>query len=585
MKKAIIIDDDLQPKISDTLLEFFSDETSPEFEILEEYIEEKTGNRKTEKEIVELVNTTEFVSDYIQTTEFIERFEDDSKLTLEAFRSDIAKQQEKFTLIENVLKKNGYQVDKLSIRPLDTSDLSDYDVIFMDFYMGDRLDDVDSLAEYFTRIENDPLLFLISSRPELNEVKSRFREQAKISSLSFSIIHKEVLNEGNSNLKIDLTLNQMVNSREEAKSLKTFIASLESAHIDAFVKVKTILWNLDYSFLQKLKSMTDNEDSSFSEHLYTLINNNITFHLENTEDLNSSMQSLEINLKKNNKLACFSNSSDAYAHELESTLFVKGMLPPVKNIKKSDVNLSEDNISELMPFGVAILYEADNSVIIHCTQQCDLSRNIIKDKLNLLFLCGELVDDETKREDNSLPIPSEMKGCPSWINISDKNVISLPYDVCINMLDSLKHECFAILRDDVVRQYRSHVLSNISRIEKPVSSGDFLKVSLSIDRVSQGTIVYKDGGDILLNEFSTNKKRTYHLIEQRHIDVIHWIMTNTNLSDFDIAHDQLERILKEDLPSLGKSKNYANNKFVIELHKEKKQTPQGDQIILRMTRL
>lgn len=585
MKKAIIIDDDLQFKINGSLLELFSDETSPDFEIIDNFVAEKTGKKQTEDEILHFINSSEFVDEYVLNPEFIEKFEGESKLILEAFHSDISKQKEKFSLIENTLIKNNYQVDKCYIRPKDSSDLNEYEVIFMDFYMGDGLDDVDSLAEYFNKIENEPLLFLISSRPELNDVKSKFRERAKISSLSFSILHKEVFNDESSGLKIDLTLNQMVNSREEAKNLKSFIDSLELAHVDAFTKVKTILWNLDYSFLQKLKSMTDNESSSFSEQLYTLINNNITYHLENTEKLNDSIQALESNLKKNNKLACFSNSSEIYAHELESTLFIKGILPTVKKIKKSDINWEHDNFSEVIPYGVIILDKTNNNVMVHCTQQCDLSRNVLKDKLNLLFLCGELVNDESKKGDNSIPIPHNIKSSVSWINISDKNLLSIPHDVCIKMLDSIDHECLAILRDDVVRQYRSHVLSNISRIEKPVSSGDFLKVSLSIDRRGQETLIFKDGIDILLNEFSTNKKQTYHLIEQRHIDVIHWIMTSTNLSEFGIDHHKLEKILKEELPSFGKSSNYAKDKFIIELNKDKKQSPQGDQIVFRMTKV
>ncbi|EAB5739974.1 hypothetical protein D5O23_17075, partial [Salmonella enterica subsp. enterica] len=329
MRSAAIIDDELKfPLLSDEILRVFSDETSPEYEKLSEFLL-ASKCIDDENAISSFIYSNDFIKDFVLTEAFIELFEDDLKTSLLAYKDSHNKSMEKFRLISKVLQENGFEVEYLHQRPAKNSDLEQFQVIFMDFYMGDDNDNVENLSNYLGGINGDPLIFLISSRTELNDLKTKFRKQAKISSLAFAIYSKDILSQENAEIKINLILRQMIESVKEAASFKQLILAFEQAHLCSLDKVKDCFWNLDYSFIQKLKSRTDNENNSFPEHLLSLLSHYNNYHLESNEDLCSSINELESVLSEPNKLACFSTDSEILSHDLDSSLFLTGRKPKI----------------------------------------------------------------------------------------------------------------------------------------------------------------------------------------------------------------------------------------------------------------
>ncbi|WP_448176317.1 hypothetical protein [Morganella morganii] len=649
MKIAAIIDDELKlPSLPDDISRVFSDDTSPEYEKLQAFLHASTII-SDESAISEFISTSDFISNVVLNDKFVEAFEGDFKISLLAYKNDRTRSMEKFALIQKVLSDNGFQVELLCQRPQSNADLERFDVIFMDFYMGDDNDDVDNLSNYLGGIPGDPLIFLISSRTELNDLKIKFRKQAKISSLAFSIFSKDILSQDNSEVKINLMLRQMINSIEEASSFKQLILSFEMAHSHSLDKVKDCFWNLDYSFIQKLKSRTDNENNSFSEHLLSLLSHYNNYHLESNEWLCSAINELENILNKKNKLACFSTDSEALSHDLDSSLFLTGRKPKVTTFQEaaeaveaiaaaagteaeaekalaeaavvlteaaeaattatesaakavakviesavdretSENNASMDiNISDVLPFG-SLLVNGENSVLIHCTQQCDLSRNIKRDDINLIFINASIVTERKKIPQSTtysiIPLPSTMFDKNSLLCINHKKILAIPAGDALKYLSDKQYVNKAILREGAVRQYREKMFDEMSRIETPISSGNFLNVSLKIDRFNSDSIEFKNEDNenrVVLNEFVYDSKSTYHLIEQRNVEVIWWLKSHLDLDTLGLNIYELETILKDRLPAQNKlCDNYTDDKkFIICFDKDK--TPQGRDVVLRIT--
>lgn len=661
MKTAAIIDDELKlPSLPDNISRVFSDDTSPEYESLQAFL---LGSNiiSDESAIPEFISTSAFISDVVLNDQFVEAFEGDFKISLLAYKDDRNRSMERFSLIEKVLSDNGFKVELLSQRPQSNTDLERFDVIFMDFYMGDDNDDVDSLSNYLGGISGDPLIFLISSRTELNDLKIKFRKQAKISSLAFAIFNKDILSQDNSEVKINLILRQMINSIKEASSFKQLILSFEKAHSHSLDKVKDCFWNLDYSFIQKLKSRTDNENNSFSEHLLSLLSHYNNYHLESNERLCSTINELENILNKKNKLACFSTDSETLSHDLDSSLFLTGRKPKVTTFQEaveaveavaaaekavaaateakealteaeealaaaaateaaeaaaeaaaaateaaakavakvvesavdretSENNASMDiNISDILPFG-SLLVNGEDSVLIHCTQQCDLSRNIKRDDINLIFINASIVSERKKIPQSTnfsiIPLPSTIFDKNSLLCINHKKILAIPAGDALKYLSDKQYANKAILREGAVRQYREKMFDEMSRIETPISSGNFLNVSLKIDRFNSDSIEFKNEDDenrVVLNEFVYDSKSTYHLIEQRNVEVIWWLKSHLDLDTLGLDIYKLEAILKDRLPAQNRlCDNYTDDKkFIICFDKDK--APQGKDVVLKIT--
>ncbi|HDZ0491817.1 TPA: hypothetical protein RRT94_005183, partial [Klebsiella quasipneumoniae] len=77
MKSAAIIDDELKfPPLSDEILRVFSDETSPEYEKLSEFL---LNSKRIDNEnaISDFIFSNDFIKDFLLTEVFIEFFETD----------------------------------------------------------------------------------------------------------------------------------------------------------------------------------------------------------------------------------------------------------------------------------------------------------------------------------------------------------------------------------------------------------------------------------------------------------------------------------------------------------------------------
>lgn len=595
MKKIIIMDDDIYPKISDLpSCQFFDrlkDEDSDEFAITKQYLEDKNIITSTSgiEGVIEHIHSEELLSNTIQDSDYISLFTDLFKDELEEATSIVEQHLSVFSpFIECFNDKNSFSVEKKKYRPANARDLIGYDVIIMDLMMGDDFDnDFMKLAQYLGEIfteENHPGIFLISSRDELEEQKKLFRKEVKISSLNFYILNKaNDLKNRSSLTQIKLAYSQMCQANNASKSIRELSLMLEETMDEAKNALSEQLWTLDYPYLDQMHACTSLENASFSEHFLSILITKLQFNLEANDKLQLSINNLECQLKKTNEKYCsFSKESPNAMHDFEASTYFKGNSLNANFIDYSILNkvkLDNNLINHTIPFGLLLIKNQSDSnhfydgniVLLNCTQQCDLSRNIIRKGINPIFIEGVL----SNKPSGNYPMPLPTNLTPTkkrfWVNIDENKIIAKPfYELCRYLILN-EFKPLTIARDSVVRQIRALSFQNMSRNEAPVKAGHNDLFSLKLYEYSRSeniVIDYKKNGSInksiLLYEYPNNtRNKTYHLLDQENVNIIDWLFDSSNNLKSLIQLEKLESILKEKLPKINK--RYEENNIIFSI--------------------
>ncbi|WP_253664580.1 hypothetical protein [Vibrio sp. Y20_XG_PY13] len=595
MKNIIIIDDDIFTKFSDLPhCEFFkllSDEDSEEFKNTHEYLIQTKGNEYSDIEkAIDFIQSNRFIEETFLDTGYAELFntEDHTKTLFEQAEMEIKDRSKAFQPFLDCFSDNQkFTVNKRNDRPVNARDLKGYDIIIMDMYMGDDYDnDTEGFAKYLGEIfseNNTPGIFLISSRDELEDLKKTFRKEAKISSLSFSILNKEIdLSKPSASTQIQLAYSQMCKVGNASLAIRELSKALESAISDSTSTLLEQLWSLDYPYIHQMHACTSNENVPFTDHLLSVLSNKLQFSLESNKHLIDKVENLERNIQSNNEKYCsYSKESPIAMHDFEASSYFTGTRFSLQSISLrllSEINNNPTEIPYKIPFGLVlvkanykneqepIIFEDGADVLLNCTQQCDLSRNIIKNGINLILIQGKL--SRTPSQDRySLPLPTDLDSENQrwWINIDERKIVAKPLYELIRYLAFNSYTPISTARESVVRQIRALAFDNMSRNEASVKSGhnDLFSVKLIKHKVGSEyeVIKYKDSLDqdkpVLLYKFPDGtKSKTYHLLDQEHVEVISWVNSHCpeiskKLSEIE-GKDDLEAIFKNKLPRLGK---------------------------------
>ncbi|HGF7231872.1 TPA: hypothetical protein AB5E19_003560, partial [Vibrio cholerae] len=284
-----------------------------------------------------------------------------------------------------------FTVEKRNERPINASELENFDIIIMDMLMGDVYDDdpqrfAHYLGELFSE-EKTPGIFLISSRDELEGLKKTFRKEAKISSLSFSILNKEKdLNSPSALTQIQLAYSQMCEVGNASLAIRGLSKALEAAISESTNTLLEQLWSLDYPYIHQMYACTANENVPFRDHLLSVLTNKLKFSLESNHELSVKVGNLENNLKANDEKHCsYSKESPIAMHDFEASSYFSGARLSLERLSSSLLGEISDNPEEIpyrVPFGLLlakansvddykkIVFEDGADVLINCTQQC-----------------------------------------------------------------------------------------------------------------------------------------------------------------------------------------------------------------------
>tara|TARA_R110001592_G_scaffold192882_1_gene439962 strand:+ start:15019 stop:17022 length:2004 start_codon:yes stop_codon:yes gene_type:complete len=616
------------PKKEVELLPILSDTGSHAFLVTTDYLFQKglIKDQGDTDEISIYIESSEFVENAIIVSEyqqlFIEPFENldaDQIQELASFNDVLVlfldllnKKDDTFKPFFNTFSNDPFVLTKYNTRPSNNSDLALYDVIIMDIMMGDAFDDINKLAPYLGSIGNNdksPIIFLISSTDQLNDEKSTYRAKAKSSSLAFSIINKSVLVEDNAQETIQLQYEQMLAGKAAAKVFNEFVVQFEKANKSSISKIEEELWNMDFSYLQQIYASTSLENYPFEQHLLGIVGSRNLFHLESSNELSEALDNLKDNIKNEvNKFQSFSSYSAIAVHDLESSVHFFGSTgvkesfnqiilnikhieaitinelmdkklaveehekEVVANNEKSAQKLAED-IGHYIPYG-AVLIKGDISnsenVLIHCTQLCDLSRNIKRDGVNLVYVEAKITTNPNTDSEIELiiiPLPTSItNGIRYWLEVHPKKIVANSIMDSLTFLDDNNYSVFSFLRFDIVRQIRNEIFQNLSRKESAIRTGHHsIKARVLIRTINQSNNqlfddeVFNDNTEVTLYQFG----KTYHLIEQSHLDVIFWALKKNEIS-FNFSPSTLDDILKNKLPNNANKGQIINKvKFVV----------------------
>ncbi|EKO3993430.1 hypothetical protein DX541_19295 [Vibrio fluvialis] len=606
MKNIIIIDDDIFTKVSDVShCDFFrliSDEDNDEFKKTQDYLIETKGKDYSEVEkALEFIQSSTYIDEIFLDPNYEKIFDSlkQTKTIFEQAKVEVKSRTLSFQpFLDCFSDQQKFTVEKRNQRPANASELENYDIIIMDMYMGDDYDNntigfAKYLGELFSET-NTPGIFLISSRDELEELKKTFRKEAKISSLSFSILNKETdLRSSSALTQIQLAYTQMCKAGNASIAIRDLSKELESAISSSTNALIEQLWSLDYPYIHQMYACTSNENVPFTNHLLSVLTNKLQFSLESNQSLSNSVKKLENSIKVNDEKYCgYSKESPISMHDFEASSYFTGSKLSFKSISSSLLHDISNNPSEIpykISFGLLlarsntvnddgeIIFEDGGDVLLNCTQQCDLSRNIIKDGVNLILIQGRLSKTPSNNH-YSLPLPTNLNSSNKrwWINIDEKKIVAKPLYELIRFFSTNSYAPIAIARESVVRQVRALAFDNMSRNEASVKSGHNDLFSVKIIKFNNGceneVIEFRDSSDklrpVLLYKFPDGtKSKTYHLLDQEHVEVISWINSHypeieQKLLESSELND-LESILKNKLPKLGKKNSISVVNFFV----------------------
>lgn len=593
--KVVIFDDDITPTLNsleNNIRKALNDDTSPEFEITKEFIEKKELlNTEDLDELLTFISSPKFIKLVVLNEEFHSLFEGKFKEELLSLVTQINSTLLSFNPFLQVFSdESRYELIKKTTRPVNPRELSEYDVIIMDILMGDSFDQsFEKLAEYLGevhRLGNKPVIFLISSRDELEDLKTMFRKKAKISSLSFGIMRKSVddLMSPTAEIKVKLAFEQMQNSKEASITLGNLTELFEKAITDSTSQALEILWSIDYPYLQQMHACVDNENVPFTDHFLTACNTALLAKLESNQPLIDSVNLLEKNLRSHSEKYCsFSKEAEVAVHNLEAAIHFTGKPHSGLVFDPNSFDKADDlgrRVIHIMPFGLVLikppvikhtlpLYHEGAEVLINCTQQCDLSRNIINPGTNLVFIQAMLVRSPIS-SCYCVPLPTSVDdGNRWWLVIDEKKIHAKSFYEFLRQFNYANYRAVSQVRESVVRQIRDRLFQNMSRTEESVKTGhnDMFYVDLITfekNQVIQNRFtVGNNAKKILLYKFPSGKDTTFHLLDQEHVEVINWLIEKSEHLRQQFETSSLETILKDQLPKMGKKTTISKVNFAI----------------------
>lgn len=551
--KVVLIDDELKSlsykDMSDIITDTLSDETCEEFEMILNFAQEVVPKLK-EMHINEK-------KQYMETNEFIKNVllhKDIRQHVSEKFYDEFINIKEQRELSErsiNIIKDTFKNTDKFSLELLDTRPdsvvLVDYDLIIMDMMMDDNLG-AEDVARYLGEViknhddkKNQPLIMLISHRIELENYRLMFRRVAQVSSAGFAILGKrDVISPQMGKFGMNILWEQMLEQRDISRQTRNLCISWKKSFQETWDTFEEDLWNLDSASLQQIHFNTNIENDPFDEHIHELIGKHYISLIEKSPLVQSSIESLSESIYKSyvdkNVRYCqhYSGKDIMAMQSILSNQYLSG-LKPSKYINKTPLrSITGKDINRMLPLGLILSKKAtfpyNGDVLIHLTQQCDLSRQDIFERgTSLLFITAKMsnIREDIKANEPRKRISLYIENSEWYLYINLNSLLSRPAQDYIKYLKENKYKPHLRLRGETAREIRNDVFSHSSRnaIIKETTSSKFmgkilLRAVINKDIKNDIFVSSKSGkSEIEITSFNDH----YTIIGAEHIELVLWV--------------------------------------------------------------
>ncbi len=576
---VVIVDDDLKvpplSHLSELLPQKLNNENSVDYVSAKEYCVQRGA-------IAENDDIDSIIS-YFGSEAFIKKILS-SEIPMEIFSNEVQEELTQgidahkqssmiFDVIKSTFSREDCQLTEFTARPLPASELQLYEFVFMDVMMGreGEVDSVESTAKYISDIsapgQEPPIIILMSSRDQLEVDRHIARKHAHIGPSGLFVIAKDRLLQLDGKEYLSLVLNHMRQLKNESKIFRDLCLLCESEIDKAWGLTREALWNMDFNYLQQMHANSFSENQSFSSHLLDLVGHHHLHFLEKADELYQKFLEVEVLFAgAAEKYQSYSREASAAVHKLESSKHCTG----IQSIGRlqfpegvTEVSQLNDNqINRIVPFGAILCkstqIEEGMLGLIHITQECDLSRNIIKEQLSLLFIEVEFLSAKNGAHKNG-SIPTVIGESLWWVSVKKKRLIARPASEMIQLFINEQWCLVAKARPDVTRQFRAETFGQLSRFEAAVRTGHMIyPVKASIKYLINGAAEecsFDNERILYLSCFTTKQGNkdffSYHLFGDDNYSLSILIMNLLSEKGLhpDITLTQLENKLRNGLPS------------------------------------
>ena len=346
------------------------------------------------------------------------------------------------------------------------------ELIFVDLFLGFQQseDDMDRAIQRVRelvkdRVQNPPLVVLMSRSPRLRENQNEFRDTAELLGSTFRVASKaDLTREG----MLETLLTRLANHYEDAKRVAGFVHAWDSGLDRARQNFIRILRRLDLSDLAQVRALLlDFEGQNLGEYLLDVADRVLQHEIEGHD--NTIASALELNKIDVGKYP---------APHLAGSPDLQELVHRMVFMHPDRLCLSESEDKTQFQFGDVLRWKADNgdgysdAVSLVVSPACDLVRRGAK---RVMLLSGTLKELQPKNWSYEagpvrtaiVILPEEVR---KWIEWNLKNVRSLKWDE----LDRLVGEGASLkrvgrLREIYAIEIQQMLLADLGRIGRPAN--------------------------------------------------------------------------------------------------------------------
>lgn len=351
-------------------------------------------------------------------------------------------------------------------------DANQAELIFVDLFLGfyQTEDDMGRAVQCVRelvkrRVQNPPLVVLMSRSPRLQEKRNEFRDTAGLLGSTFRVVSKaDLAREGT----LETLLTRLASHYEDAKRVAGFVHAWDSGLDQARQNFVRILRRLDLSDLAQTRALLlDFEEQHLGEYLLDVADRVLQHEIE--ADGNTIASALELNKIELDKYP---------APHLTGSPDLQELVHRMVFLHPDRLRLSANEGKTQLQFGDVLRWKADegdgfgNAVSLVTSPACDLVRNAAE---RVLLLSGTLEDLQPKNWSyKASPVRTAIVMLPNegrkWIRWNLKNVKSLGWDE----LDRLVGEDASLkrigrLRELYAIEIQQMLLADLGRIGRPAN--------------------------------------------------------------------------------------------------------------------
>lgn len=366
------------------------------------------------------------------------------------------------------------------------ADLNKFDLVILDWYLGDGNKSNTFIKEEFANQQNSPPIILITSHEGILDSENRFSfySDTKIgSSLLTILIKRDVQEEYFRSNGLRQLSEKAIAQRGFGNKFKQYIVSWEKAFKEAAQKSLNNLWQLDGYIVKNIHEDALLDSQPFDEHFNNFILLNHLSNIESENDLNNIANDLDAIIKElqfNDSLNFHSNcvSIENHRNLLHQYYYKGGDLPKIID----DEETFRNNILKIFPVG-SIIGKYENNTIakafVNITQPCNLSnyaRNPNSDNSIFLMKLTVLPADinHNKPFDSKTFTIKSLKVENKFYDFKPEpcHILSLPCNDIHKKIINDDYKVIGILRPEFILSLQEAAASNLTkpsqkRIERP----------------------------------------------------------------------------------------------------------------------